>query len=90
MLENRKGTKNVCGTDETKLFDKYRSLARWYVRQMKLFNFMIVGQVRRQTSCMDLFLRHQKRTNHGCVRHTERDIKGFAKMADEFRTKNIA
>ena len=43
----------------------------------------IVGQVGRQTSCMDLSIRHQ-------IRHTKCDIKDFMKMVDQFRAKNIA
>ena len=56
---------------------------KWYVRQMKLFNFMNCQIVGRETSCMDLFIRHQ-------IRHTKCDIKDFMKMVDEFRTKNMA
>ena len=48
---------------------------------MKLFNF--IGQIGRQTSCMDLSIRHQ-------IRHTKFDIKEFMEMVDEFRTKNVA
>ena len=55
----------------------FRLSDKWYVKQMKLFNFMNC-----QTSCMDFFIRHQ-------IRHTESDIKEFTKMVDEFRTKNV-
>ena len=48
---------------------------------MKLTSW-IVGQVGRQTSCMDLSIRHQ-------IRHTKSDIKELMEMADEFRTKNV-
>ena len=59
-----------CQTSGT--WDKWNYLISW-----------IVGQVGRQTSCMDLSIRHQ-------IRHTKCDIKDFMKMVDEFRTKNTA
>ena len=39
----------------------------------------IVRQVRRQTSCMDLSFRHQRKRFFRCITHTECDIKGATK-----------
>ena len=53
----------------------FRLSIKWYVRQIKwnCLILWIVEEVGRQTSCMDLSIRHQ-------IRHTKCDIKDFTKM----------
>ena len=62
----------VLGCQTSGTLDKWNCLISWIARQ-----------VGRQTSCMDLSIRHQ-------IRHTKCYINDFTKMVDEFRTKNIA
>ena len=52
-------------------------------KKWNCFISWIAGQVGRQTSFMDLSIRHQ-------IRHTKSDIKEFTETVDEFRTKNVA
>ena len=58
-------------------------VVRQVVRQTNRRQTTLEMDVGRQTSCIDLSIRHQ-------TRHTKCDIKDFTKMVDEFKTKNVA
>ena len=67
----------------------FRLSDKWYVRQMKLLNFMNFRASWTPDKLHGSLHPLQKKPSFRCIRHTECDIKDFMKMVDEFKTKNI-
>ena len=76
-----------CGGNLCRIF---KLSDKWYVRQIKLFNFMNCRASWTQDKLHESLPLPPRKRYLRCVRHTKCDINDFSKMTDEFRTKNIA
>ena len=73
-----------------KIMSIFRLSGKWYIRKMKLFNFMNCRASWTPDKLHGSLHPSLKKRSLRRIRHTECDIKDFTKMKDEFRTKNIS